>query len=82
MLVTVGFLVVTAVLLAGLGRSVAVPYAAAPCPDPDVEPPFARAVARGLLVVWRAGGAHADELARRVDALSGRESPENPPELR
>ncbi len=74
MLVTVGFLVVTGVLLAGLGR-----FVAAPCPDPDVEPPFARAVARGLLVVWSAGNAHADRIADRLDALSGREPPGSHP---
>lgn len=74
MVVTVGFLVVTAALLAGLGR-----FVAAPGPDPDVEPPFARAVARGLLVVWSAGGAHADRITHHLEALSGREPPGSHP---
>lgn len=77
MVVTVAFMIVTAVLLAVLGR-----FVAAPWPAPDVEPPFARAVARGLLVVWLAGLAHADRIAREVDALSGREPPESHPSPR
>ncbi|WP_019816276.1 hypothetical protein [Saccharomonospora saliphila] len=67
MLVTVSFVVVTAALLAAVGRAVVLPI-----PDPDVDPPFARTIAKGALVVWLAGQAHADRVEAYIDALSGR----------
>lgn len=67
MVLSVSFVVVVAVLAAGIGRFVVLPV-----PEPDVEPRFARDVARGLTLLWWAGRAHAERLDHYVEAMSGR----------
>lgn len=66
MLTTASFVLVSAVLLIGIGRTVSLPG-----PPPDVEPRAARDVAVGLLVLWRVGAAYSERIDHYTAELSG-----------